>query len=60
MKTKVINCGNYNCIHCSYEGRCNLTTISITPEGKCALYKNSGGKAVPMPSTEQDEHTNMC
>lgn len=60
MKTKVTNCGNYNCIHCSYEGQCLLTSISISPEGKCALYKDSGEKAVVLPFTEQDEHTNMC
>ena len=58
-KTKVITCGNYNCVHCSYEGTCNLPVISITPEGKCGVYKPSKGKAMPVQS-EQDEHTNMC
>lgn len=58
MKTKVTNCGKYSCTHCSYEGQCGLPSISITPEGKCAQYQKSASKAVP--STEQDEHTNMC
>ena len=60
MKPKVTNCGNYNCAHCSCEGQCLLTSISVTSEGRCALYKVSTGKAIPTYLTEQDEHTNMC
>lgn len=64
MKTKVNNCGNYNCAHCSSDGRCCIYSISITPEGKCAQYrlregKLREGKKIPL-FTEQDEHTNMC
>lgn len=59
MKTKVINCGNYNCEHCSYEGTCRIPVISITPEGKCGVCKPSKGKTISVQS-EQDEHTNMC
>lgn len=39
MKTKVNNCGNYDCAHCSYEGRCLLPAISINQDGKCILFK---------------------
>lgn len=59
MKTKVINCGNYNCEHCSDEGTCCISAISITPDGKCGVYKPSKVKSMPVHS-EQDEHTNMC
>lgn len=59
MKTRVSNCGNYNCEHCSYDGTCQLFVISITPDGKCGVYKPSREKAMPVYS-EQDEHTNMC
>lgn len=59
MKTKVTNCGNYNCAHCTPEGKCFISAISITPEGKCAQYRLPAGKTVPL-YTKQDEHTNMC
>lgn len=58
MRTKVINCGKYSCVHCSCEGQCCLASISITPKGECAQYKKAEGKTVSI--TEQDEHTNMC
>lgn len=35
MKTKVSNCGKYECTHCSHEGKCLLQSISIDKEGKC-------------------------
>ena len=61
MKTKVINCGNYNCVHCTGDGTCSLLVISITPDGKCGVYKPSNSKVKSMPvHSEQDEHTNMC
>jgi hypothetical protein len=59
MRTKVNNCGNYNCAHCSPEGICCICSISITPEGKCAQYKLREGRTIPF-FTEQDKHTNMC
>ena len=58
MKPKVSNCGKYSCVHCTFDGRCSLYSISITPEGKCAQYQKSETKL--RRSTEQDEHTNMC
>ena len=58
MKTKVSNCGKYSCTHCSYEGKCGLTSISITPEGKCAQYQKSETKAISI--AEQDKYTNVC
>lgn len=59
MATKVSTCGNYECVHCSSDGRCLVSKISITPDGKCGLYKPVKGKAITVHS-EQDEHTNMC
>ena len=58
-KTKVSNCGNYNCMHCSIYGDCTLNVISITAEGKCNLYKPAVKKLKAI-KNEQDEHTNMC
>ena len=59
MKTVVTKCGNYNCSHCSSDGRCCICSISITPDGKCAQYRLREGKSIPL-LTEQDKHTNMC
>ena len=59
MTTKVTNCGNYKCAHCSPEGICCIHSIGITPEGKCAQYKLREGNTIPL-FTEQDKHTNMC
>ena len=41
MKTKVMNCGKYECTHCNYEGKCMLPSISIDHQGKCILYMKS-------------------
>ena len=41
FKAKVTNCGNYNCVHCSDTGRCNLFSISINSEGRCNQYSHS-------------------
>lgn len=38
MTTKVKNCGNYNCTHCTEDGRCRITGISIGPDGKCICF----------------------
>lgn len=57
MKTKVNNCGNYKCIHCSYGGKCMVTSISIDQNGKCITFKLPTG--IPM-TNPMDEHTNMC
>lgn len=58
MKTKVSNCGKYECTHCSHEEKCLLQSISIDKEGKCvqfSLPKNFG------PGNDESlEHTNMC
>ena len=59
MKTIVSTCGNYNCAHCTSAGTCTLCVISITPEGRCGLYKPSKEK-IKLVHSEQDEHTNMC
>lgn len=59
MKTKVITCGKYDCVHCASEGRCYLKAISITPEGKCAQYKHPSSEPKQRFS-ELDTHTNMC
>lgn len=61
MKTKVINCGNYDCIHQSKIcGVCNMNTIAIDKEGKCILFTEHSYKIIPLPPNEMDEHTNMC
>lgn len=61
MKTKVINCGNYNCSHCYCDGTCLLRTIALDASGKCVLFDNkSQRREQSEPINEMDEHTNMC
>ena len=62
MYTKVVNCGNYNCIHQNKEdGICRMSTIAIDKEGKCVLFRPDSHKTIPLSSSnEMDEHTNMC
>lgn len=58
MKTKVNNCGNYECAHCSNAGTCTATSISIDQNGKCITFRPpaySREAVDPM-----YEHTNMC
>ena len=60
MKTKVMNCGNYNCIHQSKScGVCLINTIAIDKEGKCVLFKEHSHKTIPLSTNEIDENTNM-
>ena len=59
MKTKVNNCGNYNCVHCSSEGTCMVSSVSIDQDGKCITFRLPAGKAIPV-TNPMDEHTNMC
>lgn len=59
MKTKVMNCGRYECTHCNHEGKCMLPSISIDNQGKCILYMKSPAKSIPA-HDEINEHTNMC
>ncbi len=60
MKTKVNNCGKYECTHCNYEGQCVLSCISIDRDGKCVLFKKSNTKTSEPRYNPMDEHTNMC
>lgn len=61
MKTKLINCGNYNCIHhYANSGTCSLSNISLDKDGKCVVFKEKSYKEVPIRYNEMDEHTNMC
>ena len=62
MKPKVMNCGNYNCVHCTPDGRCGLFTISIGQDGKCICFKKDKYKTLDIYHVvdETDEHTNMC
>lgn len=58
MKTKVSNCGNYNCAHCSSTGQCMVNSISIDQDGKCITFRlPSSSKKIVNPMYE---HTNMC
>lgn len=36
MRTKVINCGKYECMH-NNNGICTSNTIAIDKDGKCIL-----------------------
>ena len=58
MKTKVNNCGNYDCAHCSNNGQCILNSIGIGQDGKCITFKRS--EYVKERWCPMDEHTNMC
>ena len=58
MKTKVNNCGNYVCAHCSSDGRCLVYSISIGQDGKCITFRKS--EYVKEKPCTMDEHTNMC
>lgn len=61
MKTKLINCGNYNCIHhYANSGTCSLYSISLDKDGKCVVFKEQSYKEIPIGHNEMDEHTNMC
>lgn len=58
MKTKVSNCGNYECAHCSSAGTCMVSSISIDQDGKCIMFRLPGrsiGILDPI-----CEHTNIC
>lgn len=48
MKTKVNNCGNYDCVHCSSEGQCLLSSISLDNDGKCILFKKISAHCIPI------------
>jgi hypothetical protein len=58
MKTKVNNCGNYNCAHCSSDGRCMVSSISIDQDGKCIAFRLSAYSRETV--DPMYEHTNMC
>ncbi len=60
MKTKVNNCGQYQCVHCSLNGQCTLTSISIGQDGKCILFKSKEEFIDDVYFDPIDEHTNMC
>lgn len=62
MKTKVIVCGNINCVNnCTISGTCIQNKISIDKDGKCILFRNKNSKRPTLPvANEMDEHTNMC
>lgn len=60
MKTKVNNCGKYECAHCSSQGQCLLLSISIDQDGKCVLFRKSEYKTTEPKYNPMDEHTNMC
>ena len=58
MRTKVSNCGKYECAHCADSGYCMINSISIDQDGKCIMFRKSKYKITePNP---MDEHTNMC
>lgn len=62
MKTKVSNCGNYECAHCNAEGHCGASSISINKDGKCIIFRKSSYKTIPIKEVHDEisEHTNMC
>lgn len=62
MATKVKNCGNYKCAHCTADGRCSILRVSIGPDGKCICFspdlrfKSQFGRK----ADEIDENSNAC
>ena len=60
MKTKVSNCGKYECVNCGSQGQCLLLSISIDKDGKCITFRKSEYKTADITLNPMDEHTNMC
>ena len=60
MKTKVNNCGKYECVNCGSQGQCLLSSISIGQDGKCIMFRESEYKKATPRYNPIDEHTNMC
>ena len=60
MKTKVNNCGKSECVYCSSQGQCLVSSISIDRDGKCIIFRKSEYKTTEQTYNPMDEHTNMC
>ena len=62
MKTKVSNCGKYECVHCNSEGQCMVSLISLDQDGKCIIFRPTAGKILATKEKIDEilEHTNMC
>lgn len=64
FEPKVMVCGVYNCVHCGGNGRCQISKIAISKDGKCSqmvLTKKT------LPDTRDDDpdkefypYTNVC
>ena len=60
MKTKVSNCGKYECTFCGSQGQCLLPSISIDQDGQCIMFRKSEYKKSTPRYNPMYEHTNMC